>query len=457
MSNVAIKQISQGADRFANLCREFIKKLIDLGVATGSLPTARNPNRVELKKVLLSATRGRSVTSFVRSLSLTDKRHLLTMMHMECPVTCPNRKIMLPPVESMPSKVMKSAKQLRNFFGIPETQVCRGCVKRGRCRRYQQVERDTPDLSDIAAMLIGVYSTCKLSLQGSPLVIAEASLKELPSVTSVVDALSSYIQASPHSTDGPSLEGRDRQRLLQKYKKLKEMRKVELLKEKVFNLPTSFGVNPEERTYMTSFQRAVYSKLHKSSGKRKEDEGIWLADRGDTTLPDDTNATLKGLPKLNDVELDKNCEISPSDTAESGDVQELNPAFVQFRMTYDTPIGRDVDLLRYDLVQDAFIQGIKVNAKGRVVVDLEKHQSGYKQEGIEIAQGVESYRPVSQHKISHSAIVVDNLRTNSGRLSFLKRVHYTYQCQSSGATEQQEGKRESEARGLYDVATALSS
>lgn len=70
-----------------------------------------------------------------------------------------------------------------------------------KCSCFSQIERDVPDLSDLASVLIGVYSICKINLQGSDLVVAESSLKELPSIISVLDSLSEYCKAFPQMTE----------------------------------------------------------------------------------------------------------------------------------------------------------------------------------------------------------------------------------------------------------------
>lgn len=80
-------------DGYSDFCRTFIKKLVDFGVQSCSLPETRNPNRVELKKAILNTTRGLSLTKFVTFLGLGEKQHLKAMMLMECPVICPNRKV----------------------------------------------------------------------------------------------------------------------------------------------------------------------------------------------------------------------------------------------------------------------------------------------------------------------------------------------------------------------------
>ncbi|GIX63507.1 uncharacterized protein BcabD6B2_29420 [Babesia caballi] len=439
MSTASAKLAPIASDRWADLCREYIRKLVDFGVATGSMPAARNPNRVELKKALLNATRGRSLTSFVQHIGYADKQHLKAMMHMECPVVCPNRRVMLPPVESMPRNVMRSAKKLRNFFGIPEAQV----------------ERDVPDLSDIAAVLIGVYSTCKLNLQGSELVVPQSSLKELPSVISVLDSLATYFQELPKKADCPRGDDKACKVVLQKYMKMKEMRKTELLKQKVFNMPTNFGATPAAHTYMTSFQRVLYNKLPKRDRKFNEDEDIWVTDGGDTTLEDDMDEMYKGLSKLNKAKLVGPGQSRATDSAKPGQIQELKPAAAQFRMEYETPIGSEVDVLRYDIVHDKFIQGVKVNAKGRIVIDLDNHVSVAQNENVENTLGLEAYRPVSEHKAANYAAFVSQLQSKPGDLSFLKRVQYSYQCQSSGDIPQTGKATNDEMETLSDVAIAL--
>ncbi|GBE61029.1 hypothetical protein, conserved [Babesia ovata] len=459
MSTTPSKLLPVASDRWAGLCGEFIEKLLNLGVETGAIIATKNPNRVDLKKGLLNATRGRSLTHFVRYLGPTEKQHLKAMIHMECPVICPNRKVMLPPVESMPSNVMKSAKKLRNFFGVPEAQICRGCVKRVRCRRYQQVERDLPDLSDITAVLIGVYSTCKIYMQGSDLVVPQSSLKELSSVSSVVDSLSSFLQASPQRVDHEQVDGENAKRLVQKHAKLKEAKRLEMLKEKVFNMPAGFGAMPSAETYMASFQRDLYNKLNKNNAKGKEDDSLWVEDHGDTTLDHDEGADLlEGLHKLNAAKKAVTRVTRFPDVSLPEHVHQLHPSSTHFRMDYEAPIGTDVDLLRYDMVNDKFIQGVKVNAKGRVVVDLDTHVPATGSDDTDLAPGIESYRAVTAQKAGNYSSLLNNIRSNLVGLPFLKKVQYNYQCQSSGGKDNLgRGSNQDEESTLSDLAVALNS
>eukprot|EP00371_Babesia_bovis_P003545 XP_001612192.1 hypothetical protein [Babesia bovis T2Bo] len=301
---------------------------------------------------------------------------------------------MLPPVESMPRNVMRSAKKLRNFFGVPEAQICRGCVKRVRCRKYQQ-----------------------------PV----------------------------------TLEEKERNRLLQKHRKLVELKQLEILKEKAFNLPKHFNVTPAEYTYMTSFQRDMYKKLSKPLNKRNEDDDIWVLDRGDTTLSDDPDDTFKGLSKLNDAHLYTLPKSITADPVDPKHVEQLHPGTVQFRMNYDTPMGGDLDIVRYDIKQDSFIQGVKVNAKGKVVIDLEKHVTSPNPH-IDIAKGLEAYRPISENVASRYQSLVKSLETDSMRLPFLKHVNYDFGSQSSGGIDQPNDKNSTnEASHLEDLITALHS
>lgn len=134
-------------------CVKYMTNFVKFVTECCGLDNSKRFNRVDLKKSILNSTRGRPITKFIQTLSMNDKKDLLKLSSMECPVTCPNKKVyvyqqndynlqyfrLLRPIESMPSNIMKSSKKLRNFFGIPELQVCRGCSKKSRCRRYQQV------------------------------------------------------------------------------------------------------------------------------------------------------------------------------------------------------------------------------------------------------------------------------------------------------------------------------
>lgn len=184
---------------------------------------------------------------------------------------------------------------------------------------------------------------------------------------------------------------------------------------------------------MASFQREIYDKLQKGATKKKEDEELWVADTGDTTLDDDnSDEMVNGLRKLNKARLAQPNGTIKSENVDAGQIHELEPGSVQFRMEYSTPIGGDVNLVRYDIISGNHIQGIKVNTKGRVVIDLEKHVSEVSKIGSQTAQGIEMYRPVSPHKMTMYAEFLKDIPSHAKTLSFLKRVSYNYQCQSSG-------------------------
>ncbi|CDR93826.1 hypothetical protein, conserved [Babesia bigemina] len=366
---------------------------------------------------------------------------------------------MIPPVESMPNNVMKSAKKLRNFFGVPEAQICRGCIKRVRCRRYQQVERDLPDLSDVTAVLIGVYSICKIYMQGSDLVVPQSSLKEISSVSSVMDALLHYLRASPQRIDYEQLGGEKAERLVQKHAKFKEAKRLEILKQKVFNMPAGFGAMPSAKTYMASFQRDLYNKLNKINTKGKEDDSLWVEDHGDTTLDCDRGEDfLEGLHKLNAVKNSLTRVLQSPDVTQPEKIHQLHPQCTNFRMNYETPIGTDVDLLRYDMVSDKFIEGIKVNAKGRVVVDLDSHVPAIGSDDTDLTPGIESYRAVTARKAGNYLSLMNKIRSHAVGLPFLKKVQYNYQCQSSGSKDSLGRVSDQEEReALSELAIALHS
>ncbi|KAK1443970.1 hypothetical protein BgAZ_208460 [Babesia gibsoni] len=453
---MTVKLLAEGNSRYGELCREFIKKLVNFGVQSCSLSESRNPNRVDLKKALLEATRGRSISRFISFLGMGEKQRLKAMMHMECPVICPSRKTMLRPVESMPRNIMKSAKKLRNFFGIPEAQVCRGCVKRVRCRHYQQVERDVPDLSDIAAIFIGLHTTCKLKLKGSDIIVEDESLSELPSAISVLESMSTYFKTFPRVSEYPRGDEQKCKAVLRKHMKMRELRKLELQKEKILNIPKDFNVMPSSCTYMTGFQRELYYRLQKGSDKKTED-CIWVEDAADATLEENKDGMAYGLTILNSANFNDSVEHA-SAIAEKSRTQELDPSSVQFRMEYSTPVGGDVNLVRYDILNDKFIQGIKVNNKGRVIIDIEKHASDSKGHGGNSSQGIPMYRPVSVHKSRAYADFLKNIPSGASSLKFLKKVPYNYHCQSSGECLNRLGNTaKDEATELQNIAMALAS
>ncbi|AFZ78958.1 hypothetical protein BEWA_017990 [Theileria equi strain WA] len=433
---------------FKEECNKYVKKLAEFAVEYCGLKSSKNVNRVDLKKSLLNLTRGISLTGFVKSLSIQDKKHFLNFVSMECPVTCPNKKVIIPPIESMPCNVMKSCKKLRNFFGVPELQVCRGCIKKSRCRRYQQIERDIPDLSDLASVMIGVHSICKIHIDGSDLVVPEFAFRELPSVIKMLDALGKYFKDNPTVVEIPRGDEKACNRELKKRKKQKELEKLETLKEKIFNIPRGFNIMPKETTYMASFQRNLYNSLPKR--KHKESDYVWVPDIGDTTIINRDNK----LEKINNAKLESDAPfMNDSKDINVGKIEELGINDVEFRMEYSKPIGSEVNIVRYDVINDEFVQGIKINANGRVIIDLDKNLDENRSLPI---NGLEMYRIPSPQKLAMYEGFLKTLPSKTRSLSFLKRVPYNYKCQSSGETlRQPEDTTKEDLENLTDIALAI--
>uniref|UniRef100_A0A3B0MQI4 Uncharacterized protein n=1 Tax=Theileria annulata TaxID=5874 RepID=A0A3B0MQI4_THEAN len=436
-------------------CLKFMDNLVSFAKECCGLDASKSFNRVDLKKSILNATRSKSLTKFIQTLSINDKKNLLNLSSMECPVICPSKKMILPPIESMPSNIMKSSKKLRNFFGIPELQVCRGCVKRGRCRRYQQVERGVPDLSDLGAVMIGMYSICKIHLNGNDLIVSEFAFRELFSVNSVLNSLKKYFKDFNIETNIPRGDDTACLRELRRAKRDQERKKLELLKEKGYN------ITPKRTTYMTSFQRSLYNKLY-GKGKRVEEEFVWVQDLEDNSIPDENSK----LEKINKAEIDIKSDPhhlvddSYSNIQKTMDkIEDLDIKDIQFRMEYSEPLGTETNLVRYDVMNDKNIEGIKINSRGKFVVDLDRNLRNRDLNDLEYKNHeISMYKVPNTKKLGSLSRFIDNLDSYPNDLSFLKRVPYNYKCQSSGETLKPKGQTILEDKeNLEQIALALES
>ncbi|UKJ90106.1 hypothetical protein MACJ_001034 [Theileria orientalis] len=448
---------TNGVSVYKDECVKYMTNFVKFVTECCGLDNSKRFNRVDLKKSILNSTRGRSITKFIQTLSMNDKKDLLKLSSMECPVTCPNKKVLLRPIESMPSNIMKSSKKLRNFFGIPELQVCRGCSKKSRCRRYQQVEHDVPDLSDLASVMIGMYSICKIHLDGNELVVPEFAFRELQSVTSLLGRLNQYFKDYNIETNIPRGDDKACMRELQRSRKEQEIKKLELLKEKVFNIPPGYNIVPKKTSYMTGFQRDLYNKLFKKK-RSVDDDYIWVSDTGDTTLPDESSK----LERINKAEIElKDGYSEPREEVgvKMDKIEDLTTNDIQFRMEYSTPLGSEVNLQRYDVMNERMVRGIKINAKGRYIVDLEENLENRGPNHIDYRNdGISMYKVPTTKKLGSLSSFISNLDSCPNDLSFLKRVPYNYQCQSSGESfKSQAESREEDKENLVQIALALDS
>ncbi|KAK2195303.1 hypothetical protein BdWA1_002976 [Babesia duncani] len=372
-------------------CRNYMTKLVDFCVTHCGMAASKSINRVQLKKSLLSTTKGDSLPNFVKFLSMNKKLDLKNLCLMECPVACPTKK--------------------------------------------RHVERDPADLGDLSSILIGVYTMCKLVIEESELINPSYALKELGSVTSILDQLNEYYKQHPRNTEIPRGDDVACNRELKRLEQKKRAYKLERLKEQIFNIPKDFNIEPGDHAYVTGKQYQLLKAVNKNSVKKKSKEDyIWISDIADDTLDD--NLDNKSLCKINKIKLkvdDQICEqVHTQEQRVPERIENLQGHNINFRMKYDIPIGNEVKLVRFDIFKNKYIQGININNNGRTRIDLSLNVDDEEIDANEPFQGLEMYRPVSPQKAAYFQSFINNIPTHPNSLSFLKRVPYNYKCQSSG-------------------------
>lgn len=208
---------------------------------------------------------------------------------------------------------------------------------------------------------------------------------------------------------------------------------------------------------MTGFQRDLYNKLFKKK-RSVDDDYIWVSDTGDTTLPDESSK----LERINKAEIElKDGYSEPWEEVgvKMDKIEDLTTNDIQFRMEYSTPLGSEVNLQRYDVMNDRMVRGIKINAKGRYIVDLEENLGNRGPNHIDYRNdGISMYKVPTTKKLGSLSSFISNLDSCPNDLSFLKRVPYNYQCQSSGESfKSQAESREEDKENLVQIALALDS
>lgn len=213
---------------------------------------------------------------------------------------------------------------------------------------------------------------------------------------------------------------------------------------------------------MTSFQRNLYNKLY-GKGKRVDEEYMWVQDLEDNSIPDE-NSKLEKINKAEiDIKSDPPCSFdgsySPNIQNKIDKIEDLTTRDIQFRMEYSKPLGTETNLVRYDVMNDKNVEGIKINSTGRFIVDLDSNLRNrdlndlhYKNDGISM------YKVPNTKKLGPLSRFINNLDSCPNDLSFLKRVPYNYKCQSSGEVIKPKGETILEDKeNLEQIALALES
>jgi len=196
-----------------------------------------------MRRAVFHAAVGLELAPFLKKRLGGDVAPLEQLARMECPVAIPDKSMLkVAASESTPKRIIFAAKSLRSHLSLTETQTCRSCQKRSRCRFFKAAphENAVGSVSDVARVAFGVAQYCRIFLQHPEAYPFYFTQEEVRSFELVVDALDKHLSEERVVPFYEELEGADdetaREVLLRESRRKLEQQKARY-EEKLLSLP----------------------------------------------------------------------------------------------------------------------------------------------------------------------------------------------------------------------------
>lgn len=269
-SRAAIQRLAPPAQRTQKEQRQAALGLIKdfqkfAEVACGCTATS---NRVNLRHAVFHATQDIDLEPFVHLQLQGDMAPIESIARMECPVTLPDRTMLKVKVkESAPKRIVYAAKALRRHLSLTETQTCRGCSKRSRCRFFKapadgEGENAETGVRHVGRVVFGMAQYARAHLQQPEAYPFYFSEVNLDSAKTLMKGISAHL-VEEH--DGPLYREIERaatatasEVLLREAQRKAEKRQADM-EERVLSLPQWMrdALQPVPGPGMTRKQRAL--------------------------------------------------------------------------------------------------------------------------------------------------------------------------------------------------------
>ena len=234
----------QLVNRQRHLAFSFLQKFTRFAADECGCPSPSN--RAYVKRSVFYATATIKMDAFVNHSSL-EVEQLKLLSKMECPVTLPNKAMLTVKAnESAAGKILQAAKRLRRHFDLSESQTCRGCSKRSRCRWFKRLPSgqgsEVAAGGDVARVLFGLAQYCRIHLQDPDNYPLDGYSEEtFASADHVLEALAEYMKSAARErqnlTDLPSTDLKTARQILMDIATKIKRRKDEHKTHNMFNMP----------------------------------------------------------------------------------------------------------------------------------------------------------------------------------------------------------------------------
>lgn len=186
-----VQSVREQRDAALNLLQRFAR------FAEQACGCHASSNRAHVRRAVFHCTERIDLEPFVATRLQGDLSAMESIARMECPVTMPDKTMVKVRVaESAPKRIVFAAKVLRRHLSLTETQTCRGCLKRSRCRFFKAPagEETNAGVGHVGRVLFGMAQYARAHLQYPEVYPWYYSSDNIRSATVLMTAIDAHLK-----------------------------------------------------------------------------------------------------------------------------------------------------------------------------------------------------------------------------------------------------------------------
>lgn len=436
-------------------------------------------NRAHLRRAVFQAGSDLEIDQLVERHLGGDASSIQTVARLHCPVTLPNRTMVNVKVaESAPKRIVSAAKLVRKKFEMPETQTCRGCPKRQRCRFFKApaAEEEVAGVPHLNRVIFGMAQYSRAHLEHPTVYPFYFGVPELEAARTLMAGIGDQLRESSlplHSRIEVASE-EESKAILERLKERKLQLKQQAAEERVLNLPAWMRdrLQPLAGPGMTRKQRRLLEEgeaLRSTADdpepiekkKPQRDETAWVEEGSTPGEPTgailteqfDTSGSRPAVPSV--TAATKTTTLDAVEKLSSPlRFEHLSPSQRSDNHLHNSPLSsatQNIHTTTVDLdeVTDMEMDYVPMLEGGYTIADVLQNARTRQDDGRDAQKSLESFIQVSPHAMQgvHSysveakpksldPSVLEDLwkraAAGQGELPFLSRVPFDVGVRRSG-------------------------
>lgn len=239
-------------------------------------------HRVHVRRAVFHAAKDVDLAPFVTHTLGGNALPLESIAKMPCPVQARDKTMVRVRVpESSAKRIIFAAKALRRHFSLSETQTCRGCEKRSRCKFFKTPHEEGihADVGHVCRVLFGMAQYARAHLQRPDVFPMYFSAENIGSAGQLMDAIGDHLRNARghplYSDLGVADDATAREVLLRQAQKQME-KKQQVAEERLLSLPQWMRdtLQPLPGRGMLRKQRALLQQLGEGASEVNDGDGI---------------------------------------------------------------------------------------------------------------------------------------------------------------------------------------